>query len=855
MGGYQTCLLLLLAGSVTVANGKLQSIVSFSERVASASRRLDQFEYDDAERPSYSCDQALFECHRSDACGLCFRSMNSAQVDWGTVTHDTDCIDVAAALEKKEYCSGISKDSDAMLAFCDAYHLCTRWDDENDDEGFDASISDDVEFIDGLSVDCNNITACDWQGFHSSFLGDGICHDSIGGCYNTAICGYDGGDCCADTCEDKDNVYINCGHDGYVCRDPSSKKCDPMYSSGCENIEKEETKEDMAVCTEDQSMYRLVMYDSFGDGWDATKMTIAPKERKTDIRFAGRLESGSIGTSYVCLSRASTCYHVDVSGGAWGNEVSWEVKPLNEGAPAVAGGGSPMSCDFAVAGDECENTCSGKPNVDVVVDSEYKEFKDMYNCIQEFCFIQTGICEQDVTCSICMAEEAADFCYANDKFIALIDCTMCHCTDRKDSDFCTKKMNPAKKERPGNSFGGRDGHDQHGGTGSEDHGRFHHEPCSPSDTMKGSDAVLTFGQCSNLEDVSMVVTNFDNDHFGDLDSFELCSHSFNLKPNHGGHTALGCMQILVNSINAADLPSSDPSVPTEAIAALSRNLYDHPEEFCECSKKASDGTPQCRNFHHFKTLLYESLDACQALDEIDCDAWSEFFIPCKTTMENFFGGIDFNKSEQCSYIQDGCGGSGPFPAFRRLDCGTEVSVEAWEFYRSYSRGCHEVIDTTEESKTVLKPNEIPVVTPNSQSKPIPVPARVPPTPAPVAASKKMNTVPTPYPTRPVMPYIPWDGSTSFEEYQPYESPTTGKKSHFFRNFFFICVISAVGFLYYKNQSDSFNFVRYRNSRNYGGATSDMNGGSYSGLANMESSTSFEPPSLPPTPSSIDGDMT
>ena len=45
------------------------------------------------------------------------------------------------------------------------------------------------------------------------WVGDGYC-DRYGG-YNTAGCGYDGGDCCEQTCED--GAYYSCGVVGYDC--------------------------------------------------------------------------------------------------------------------------------------------------------------------------------------------------------------------------------------------------------------------------------------------------------------------------------------------------------------------------------------------------------------------------------------------------------------------------------------------------------------------------------------------------------------------------------------------------------------------------------------------------------------
>lgn len=49
-------------------------------------------------------------------------------------------------------------------------------------------------------IDCDALTECWWPNFNEKFLGDGYCDTS--GCYNSKICNFDGGDCCASTCED-----------------------------------------------------------------------------------------------------------------------------------------------------------------------------------------------------------------------------------------------------------------------------------------------------------------------------------------------------------------------------------------------------------------------------------------------------------------------------------------------------------------------------------------------------------------------------------------------------------------------------------------------------------------------------
>ena len=242
----------------------------------------------------------------------------------------------------------------------------------------------------------------------------------------------------------------------------------------------------------------------------------------------------------------------------------------------------------------------------------------------------------------------------------------------------------------------------------------------------------------------------------------------------------------------------------------------------------------CEDFANFKTLLYESVDACNSLDEIDCDSWKEYYSLCKPKLLAAFDRIDFSQPAQCEYITEGCGNSGPFPAFRRLDCGNELPSEQWNLYQDYAKGC--LGEAT-----------------SSRPTPAPVPAVVP-TPRPVAPTPPYN--PTPYvpPDDPVeptdkKPYVPPEerGKKKKKERAPKEG-----KSHWFRNTIIFGLIAGAGYLFWKRRSE-FNFYRYRRgggTRSYGMADDGM---LYSGLT-MESSTTFQPPTLPPTPQAIGGDQ-
>jgi hypothetical protein len=768
----------------------------------------------DTETDAMDCDVAFFDCLGSDECNECFYQMKQMEIDWAGVTQNTQCETIITTLQTNGLCKplGTTK-SAAQDLFCQTFRACVYFDDDDDN----------AEGDDGVLIDCDSLTECNWPGIHKSFVGDGVCHDSyFNTCYNTAVCGYDGGDCCKDTCKTAEDAYLQCGSDGYTCRDPKSSECDPTLSLKCPPSSYKNSTDPNSVipdCTKDQTLYRLVMYDSFGDGWEQTTMTITPTTGATAGQnltpvFTGGLTYGAEGTVVLCLSLNPMCYHVDVSGGNWGREASWLVRAYNDGSPAIASGGGSMSCDFSVAGGSCENTCTGRSNRDPSQDQDYKDFKNMYKCIDDKCMLQASACRADPACLKCFQEDVPDYCFAIDAFLAVTDCSMCKCSDMEESYFCDEKQAPGIII-PTPRNGGQE---------------LQPVQCTPAETLAGSSALLDFSKCMAFDKTPLMMTNFDTNNFGDLDTFETCAHSFRDNADHGGHTALGCLQVLVNAMNE----ESREGEPTEVIAQLAGLLYYNGQSFCDCAKQASTDCPLCPSFYNFKTLLYESLDACMALDDIDCDAWNEFQKPCKVNLMEKFGSVDFARKEQCDFVVNNCGGAGPFPSFRRLDCEKELPVSSWDFYSQYSKFCISADNKGNANPPVAPPAPAPV-TPRVETKPPtpyqPVkPSNIKPPPARAPSSSnedKSNTRPT------------------------YKSPDEKSKSHWFRNVALIGVACGIGYYIYKKQSDGFSFVRYRRMTNFGSGggygmdDSDM----FSGLA-LESSTNFEPPSLPPTPMSM-----
>jgi hypothetical protein len=498
---------------------------------------------------------------------------------------------------------------------------------------------------------------------------------------------------------------------------------------------------------------------------------------------------------------------------------------------SVVGSGAPSDCVFPMAGGDCKVTCEGKPTEDPTDDPEYKSFKELFNCISEKCIIQLGSCKGDSVCEQCFVEDAPDYCYGVDDFNAVLDCTMCSCTDRAESDVCDKKSGP------GAVVPAED---------EKDNDNSAPKVCSGAETMSGAKAVIDFSQCAKMEDIGVMIEEFDQSNFGQLDQFEACAHAFADEDNHGGHTALGCMKILYDAMKNPAAEDNDKNPPLKAISALAKDLYQNGAEFCDCAKSASDDCPLCPSFMSFKTLLYESLDACQALDEIDCDSWGEFWKPCKDNLEEEFGKSDLKMRDQCDFMKKGCGGAGAFPAFRRLDCDGEIDSDGWDFYRTYEKQCLRGDGGT--------PDE------DDDDNPVPKPSKAPaksPTKAPDSPDSSPTKAPAKAPT--LVPYIPSDDDIQPKPYVPSDEKKSTKsksKSHWFRNLVLLGLFGGAGYYIYKRRFlDNFNFMQYRRVRNFGNFGYDNTSGDDGGggmYTNLNSSTSFEPPSLPPTPAMMGG---
>ena len=333
---YETCVLI----SSLLHDLSGQSLTSNIDSIHDSRNLLTSIQGDFLGRrlEDGQCDAKFIYCLNNSRCISCFQTLAVEDIDWTGIARGTSCSDVIQFLTDGGHCTSLVGDVDASQTFCTTFDACVVWTDDDDFYNYDDAIEPDRPGKDDNTIDCASLTECDWEGIHKNWVGDGVCHDNLDGCYNTAICGYDGGDCCQDTCNiTSTSTYVECGHDGYACRDPASDYCNSDLSTKCSSSANGGSNNDPdprdTKCKDDETKYRLVMYDSFGDGWDLTTLTINDEDDGKAV-FTGGLVDGFQGTEYICLSKSPKCYNAKTQGGTWGVEVSWDVHPLSEGSPS-----------------------------------------------------------------------------------------------------------------------------------------------------------------------------------------------------------------------------------------------------------------------------------------------------------------------------------------------------------------------------------------------------------------------------------------------------------------------------------------------------------------------------------------
>ena len=101
-------------------------------------------------------------------------------------------------------------------------------------------------------------------------------------------------------------------------------------------------------CEEGLTGVKIVMNDSWGDGWNGN--TFVMTATSGDEVYSGTVPvSSSTNTETVCVNPG--CYSISVDGGTYQSEVSWEVF-VTEGGEAVLEGGAPTSAFLSIGSDE-----------------------------------------------------------------------------------------------------------------------------------------------------------------------------------------------------------------------------------------------------------------------------------------------------------------------------------------------------------------------------------------------------------------------------------------------------------------------------------------------------------------------
>jgi hypothetical protein len=125
------------------------------------------------------CDAAFLGCLQDDPCVDCFVELETKEIDWASVAPNTPCADVVKFLNAKDNCKSLASGAAvAAVPFCKTFDACVDWGDENGNN----SNSNNAD----QKIDCKALTDCEFPGIHAQFLGDGICHERAGGCYNSA---------------------------------------------------------------------------------------------------------------------------------------------------------------------------------------------------------------------------------------------------------------------------------------------------------------------------------------------------------------------------------------------------------------------------------------------------------------------------------------------------------------------------------------------------------------------------------------------------------------------------------------------------------------------------------------------
>ena len=174
-------------------------------------------------------------------------------------------------------------------------------------------------------------------------LAEGFAPDSGSWTQGAAICG------CMDP--------IACNYNILATVEDGS--CEYLTCAGCTdsvacNYDSTATIDDSSCCSD--NCVTLNMADSFGDGWNGADYTITEWASGTvvatgDLNTATTGDGSNFGSENLCL--ADGCYFINVGGGTFDSEITWDV----QGANGVTAGGAPSGDVFFSLGAGTCTTC------------------------------------------------------------------------------------------------------------------------------------------------------------------------------------------------------------------------------------------------------------------------------------------------------------------------------------------------------------------------------------------------------------------------------------------------------------------------------------------------------------------
>ena len=342
--------------------------------------------------------------------------------------------------------------------------------------------------VSSASYTCGNYTfACRDPAYStcsvagSDYLNDGYC-DSVGD-YNTDVCGWDGGDCCASTCTD--SVDYNCGDFGFTCLDPNATSTasdctvgfDSWLADGyCDSVGSYNTE----VCNWDGGD---CCGDTCGVGYDTTfdcaveeiyEVCLDPDSSDTIVDTGGCLAAVSSflgdgycdgfgfgyyntaacdwdygdccastcddGTVHTCAEDANhfECLDPDATDHAPGNCSVAFFEYLGDSYCDYNGGYNVAACGWD-GGDCCLYTCTESDTVEETVyscgDGGY-DCKDNTTCIVDFySWLGDGYCDTGAENTRLCMWDGGDCCVDSCEISDTYDCSSASASSCMDPDF------------------------------------------------------------------------------------------------------------------------------------------------------------------------------------------------------------------------------------------------------------------------------------------------------------------------------------------------------------------------------------------------------------------------------------